>query len=465
MSVLAPRLPEHSRPEHSRPEFGQPDHGQPASGRAVPAGESGLPRLLPPSAQMAAADPRRSIDFTAHLRRHGLPRFRGAALIEQARTAGLTGRGGAAFPVARKLAAVTAAGRPAIVVGNAAEGEPASSKDAALLWFAPQLVLDGLQAAAEAVGARTAYLYLHAADRQCGPDLAGHIRMALASRSAAGIDRASVELVEAPPRFLAGEETALVAMINGGAARPRDKTRRVVERGVGGRPTLVQNVETLANLALIARHGAAWFRGVGTADEPGSVLCTVRDPGGRVRIVETAIGTPLHRLVWLGDDVQALLVGGYHGGWLSASVARQLSLSNADLRPAGAMIGAGVLAALPAAYCGLAETAHIARSLALESAGQCGPCLNGLPAIAAALAAVAEPRPAEGELANLRRLAGLVAGRGACHHPDGTIRFVASALDVFAREIAEHGRGQCTATRSDQFLPLPAAPLSESDWR
>ena len=465
MSVLAPRLPEHSRPEHSRPEFGQPDHGQPASGRAVPAGESGLPRLLPPSAQMAAADPRHSLDFTAHLRRHGLPRFRGAALIEQARTAGLTGRGGAAFPVARKLAAVTAAGRPAIVVGNAAEGEPASSKDAALLWFAPQLVLDGLQAAAEAVGARTAYLYLHAADRQCGPDLAGHIRMALASRSAAGIDRASVELVEAPPRFLAGEETALVAMINGGAARPRDKTRRVVERGVGGRPTLVQNVETLANLAPIARHGAAWFRGVGTADEPGSVLCTVRDPGGRVRIVETAIGTPLHRLVWLGDDVQALLVGGYHGGWLSASVARQLSLSNADLRPAGAMIGAGVLAALPAAYCGLAETAHIARSLALESAGQCGPCLNGLPAIAAALAAVAEPRPAEGELANLRRLAGLVAGRGACHHPDGTIRFVASALDVFAREIAEHGRGQCTATRSDQFLPLPAAPLSESDWR
>jgi hypothetical protein len=88
-----------------------------------------------------------------------------------------------------------------------------------------------------------------------------------------------------------------------------------------------------------------------------------------------------------------------------------------------------------------------------------------LPAIAAALAAVAEPRPAEGELANLRRLAGLVAGRGACHHPDGTIRFVASALDVFAREIAEHGRGQCTATRSDQFLPLPAAPLAESDWR
>jgi NADH:ubiquinone oxidoreductase subunit F (NADH-binding) len=460
MSAPAARLSERSRLEPS-----QPGRCQPESGRAGPTGESGLPRLLPPSAQMAAAEPRDYVDVAAHLRRHGLPRFRGAALIEQAGAAGLTGRGGAAFPMARKLAAVAAAGRPVIVVGNAAEGEPASSKDAALLWFAPQLVLDGLQAAAEAVGARTAYLYLHAADRQKGPDLAGHVRMALASRSAAGTDRASVELVEAPPRFLAGEETALVAMINGRAARPRDKTRRVVERGVGGRPTLVQNVETLANLALIARHGAAWFRGVGTADEPGSVLCTVRDASGRVRIVETAIGTPLHRLVWLGDDVQALLAGGYHGGWLAAGVARQLSLSNADLRPAGAMIGAGVLVALPAAYCGLAETAHVARSLALESAGQCGPCRNGLPAIAAALAAVARPRPAERELADIRRWAGLVAGRGACQHPDGTVRFVASAVKVFAGEIAEHGRGRCTAMRSDQFLPLPAAPLSESDWR
>ena len=455
MSMLAARVFDQTRSQDS----------QPVSRRPIPAGESGLPRLLPPAAQLAAADPRRSLDFTAHLARHGLPRFRGAALIEQAGSAGLTGRGGAAFPVAIKLAAVAGAGRSAIVVGNAAEGEPASSKDAALLWFSPHLVLDGLQAAAEAVGARTAYLCLHAAGRQSGPDLAAHMRAALASRSAAGTGRTGVELVEAPPRFLAGEETALVAMINGGAARPRDKTRRVSERGVEGRPTLVQNVETLADLALIARHGAAWFRSVGTADEPGSMLCTVRDPGGRVRIVETALGTPLHRLVWLGDDVQALLVGGYHGGWLAASSARQLSLSNADLRPAGAMIGAGVLVALPAAYCGLAETARVARSLALESAGQCGPCFNGLPAIAAALAAIAEPRPARQELANLMRWAGLVAGRGACHHPDGTLRFVASALDVFAGEIAEHSRSRCTAMRSDQFLPLQAAALAESDWR
>ncbi len=431
---------------------------------AALAGESGLPRILAPAAGPAAAQAKVGLDFATHLRRHGLPRFHGAALTEQAGAAGLTGRGGAAFPVARKLAAVAAAGRPAVVVGNAAEGEPASSKDAALLRLAPHLVLDGLQAGAEAVGARTAYLCLHA-PRRSGSDLAGHLRSALASRLAAGTDRVDVQIVELPARFLAGEETALVASINGGPARPRDKARRVFERGVDGRPTLVHNVETLTHLALIARHGAAWFRSVGTADEPGSMLCTIRGPSGRAQVVEAALGTPLGRLLPLGDDVQAVLAGGYHGGWVTLAEARRLSLCNADLRTAGAFVGAGVLVALPAAYCGLAETAEVARSLALESAGQCGPCFNGLPAIATALAAVARPRPAERELANLRRWAGLVTGRGACHHPDGTVRFVSSALRVFAAEVAEHSRGRCTATRRDQFLPLPAAPLAELDWR
>jgi NADH:ubiquinone oxidoreductase subunit F (NADH-binding) len=274
-----------------------------------------------------------------------------------------------------------------------------------------------------------------------------------------------VELIEAPARFLAGEETALVAGIDGGAARPADKQYRVFQRGVGGRPTLVQNVETLAHLALIARHGATWFRSAGTRAEPGTMLCTVRESNGQARVLEAALGTPLSWLVELGDDIQAVLVGGYHGGWLSLTDARRLGLCNADLRPAGTIAGAGVLVALPTAYCGLAETASVARSLALESAGQCGPCFNGLPAIAAALADLAGPRPAGQSLANLQRWAGLVTGRGACHHPDGTVRFVASALTVFAPETAEHARGRCTATSSARFLPVTAPAVTESDWR
>jgi len=447
-----------SAPGRSYPGAGLPRH-------PAPAGESGLPRLLP-HATRAGDQP--AHDLQAHLRWHGRPRWHGEALIEQAEAAGLTGRGGAAFPVGRKLRAVATAGRVPVVVANGAEGEPASSKDAALLWYAPHLVLDGLQLAAEAVGADAAYLYLHSGPT--GPDLASHLRHAIAQREAAGTERLAITIVLAPPRFLAGEETALVARINGGPARPAYKKHRVFERGVGGRPTLVQNVETLAHLALIARHGAAWFASVGTATEPGSMLCTVRGPDGRARIVETALGTPLARLMPLDDGVQAVLAGGYHGGWLTPSAARELTLANADLRSAGAIAGAGVLVALPAGCCGLAETGNVVRSLALESAGQCGPCLNGLPAIAAALTELARPRPAPQHLDNVRRWSGQVTGRGACHHPDGTVRFVASALRVFDAEIAAHARGRCTANRRDPFLPLPAAgvtgsALTEADWR
>ncbi len=445
---------------------------QSAVGHPVVPGEPGLPRLLPVANSTGAARAAAAttlepgLDLVAHLRRYGRARFRGAALIEHVQAAGLTGRGGAAFPVATKLSALANAGGSPVAVANGAEGEPASSKDAALLWYAPHLVLDGLQLAAEVVGAGNAYVYVHAgSDARGGPDLPWHLQAAIAQRQAAGTDRVSVELVEAPARFLAGEETALVSRINGGAARPADKRYRVFQRGVGGRPTLVQNVETLAHLALIARHGAAWFRSVGTRAEPGSMLCTVRESDGQVRVVEAALGTPLSLILRLGDDVQAVLSGGYHGGWLSLTDARRLSLCNAELRPAGAIAGAGVLIALPAARCGLAETASVARSLALESAGQCGPCFNGLPSIATALADLARLRPAGPALANLQRWAGVVTGRGACHHPDGTVRFVASALTVFGAEIAEHARGRCTATQREPFLPLTAPPMTESDWR
>jgi NADH:ubiquinone oxidoreductase subunit F (NADH-binding) len=125
-----------------------------------------------------------------------------------------------------------------------------------------------------------------------------------------------------------------------------------------------------------------------------------------------------------------------------------------------------VLAALPGDRCGLAESARVVRYLALESAGQCGPCVNGLPRMAAALAELAGPRPSPRAAADLQRWCGLVEKRGACHHPDGTVRLVNSTLRVFAAEMDQHSRGYCTATTRRPFLPLPAdAPLDDADWR
>jgi NADH:ubiquinone oxidoreductase subunit F (NADH-binding) len=436
-----------SPPGQAHPGTATPDGAAPGGARSAL-----LPRLLPPAGPPAS-------DLAAHLDRHGpLPYRGGGLLISEVRAAGLTGRGGAAFPVHRKLAAVAAApGRP-IVVGNGAEGEPASDKDKTLLRVAPHLVLDGLQLAAEAVGAGPAVLYVGS-----GSPVLRQLGALIAERAVCGLDRAQVKVVGAPPRFLAGQESALASRLSGGAALPGFTPPRVFERGVNGRPTLVQNVETLAHLALIARYGAGWFRAAGTPDEPGTMLCTLRQADGAAGVTEVPIGTPLASLLHLGT-AQAVLTGGYHGAWIPAAEAARLPLSNAALRPLGAFVGAGILAALPADQCGLAETARVARYLALESAGQCGPCLNGLPRMAAALTDLAGPRPRPEVLASLSRWAGLTTGRGACHHPDGTVRFIRSALRTFEAEIGLHCRGGCSAATGRPFLPVPAGPSDESDW-
>jgi NADH:ubiquinone oxidoreductase subunit F (NADH-binding) len=426
-----------------------------------------LPRLLP-----AAQDGKQVQDLHTHLARHGrLPyRDRTGTLIRDIEAAGLTGRGGAAFPVHRKLAAVYEASdrrrRPPVVIANGAESEPASDKDATLLWLAPHLVLDGLQLVAEAIGADTAILYTHA-DRT--HDVGRRLRNAVAEREAVTLDRVPVQLAEAPPRFLAGQETALINHLSGGPAVPTFVPPRITERGYNGAPTLVQNVETLAHLALIARRGPRWFRAVGTADEPGSMLATIRRADGKPRITEVPLGMPLKELTGELRPDQGVLLGGYHGTWISGQQATTLTLDNASLGTAAARLGAGIVITLPADRCGLIETANAVRYLALESAGQCGPCLNGLPRMAAAFAELASGRARPHTRADLERWCGLVAGRGACHHPDGTANLVRSALITFAAEADRHTAGRCSAARpganTKPFLPIPKATArTEDDW-
>ena len=408
----------------------------------------GLPRLL------AGVRPEgRPLSLDAHLRRHGPLPFdgrRGHAahdVVSLVAQSGLTGRGGAAFPVATKLEAVRAGrGRP-VVLANGAEGEPASGKDKVLLAYTPHLVLDGAVLAARAVGARE--VIVATASRTA----AAAVAAAVAERRDQGI---SIRGVTVPDRFVAGEETALVQFVNGGPCLPTFTPPRPSERGVGGAPTLVQNVETLAHLALVARYGPEWFRSVGTPDEPGSALVTlsgaVRQPG----VYEIPLGRPFAELLkeagGITVDVQAFLVGGYFGTWISGADAGTARLSNADLAPLGAALGARAIVALPAETCGVAETARVAAYLAAESAGQCGPCVHGLAAVANDLERVLHRRDRVDE-SLLRRRLGLIPGRGACRHPDGAVKLVASALDVFHAEFTRHFNGHRCSGGGRPVLP------------
>ena len=358
----------------------------------------------------------------------------GPGLIGELEASGLTGRGGAAFPVWQKMAAVASSRTAgAVVVANGAEGEPLSFKDNMLLQHAPHLVLDGLLAAAGAVRATRLYLYSQE------PGLAP-VRRALTERTDAG----KVRLVPAPDTFVAGEASAVLNAIRTGTAMPVDRTQRLSETGLHGRPTLVHNVETLAHIGLIARFGAAWFRTVGTARDPGTRLISVSGDVPAATVLEVPGDVPVEDVLRAAqaepDTLSAVLAGGYHGQWAAPSGAR-LSAAGPErqtIRP-----GAGVLFALGRQRCGLAATADVVNYLASQSARQCGPCRFGLPALADAWDQLAAGHGGPRLVAELQRLGLLTAGRGACHHPDGTVRMAASALEFFAEDVRLHLAGGC----------------------
>jgi NADH:ubiquinone oxidoreductase subunit F (NADH-binding) len=380
-----------------------------------------------------------------------------AALIAEVERAGLTGRGGGAFPAGRKLRAVADAtgGRgTAVLVANGSESEPASRKDAVLLSRSPHLVLDGVSLAAEAIGAARAYLCL--GSRRA---LARTLGDALVERERAGLSRVQVEIIGGHDGYLAGQETALISVLNGGRPTPTFIPPWPAAKGVRRQPTLVLNVETLAHVALIARYGATWFRSVGAATSPGSALITVTGAVRRPGVREIPLGTPLGealRRSGLDSAAQAVLTGGYFGTWLALPAMLTVPMSMPGLRAVGASFGAGVFAVLPDSACGLAETARVTGYLASEVAGQCGPCRNGMPALAEAMNWIAFGRPDADVIGWARRLTGLIAGRGACHLPDGAADLVASALTVFSAELSAHAQaGPCERTRRPAILPIP----------
>jgi NADH:ubiquinone oxidoreductase subunit F (NADH-binding) len=378
-----------------------------------------LPRLL------ADGEP----TLAAHRHRYGtLPEITKPELISALEAARLCGRGGAGFPSARKFASLR--GAKPVVVANGAEGEPLSIKDAVLLKRAPHLVLDGLELAARAVTADKLYLYLPA-------HVAATVEGALAERRKTGIDRYKPTVVEAPNTFIAGEESALVSRIEGGPAVPRDRTVVTAISGVRGRPTLVNNVETLAHIALIARFGPSWFRAMGDPDNPGSMLVTLSGAMTKRGVFEVPTGALVSDLVERcgatdPKTVRAILIGGYHGSWIAASAFGSTPVS-----------GVGIVHALGAHECGLARTAAIADYLAEQSARQCGPCRTGLPRLATLLATLAYDSADHACVSEIRRLADLVDGRGACRHPDGTARLVRSTLDTFSDDIEHHLHRRC----------------------
>jgi NADH:ubiquinone oxidoreductase subunit F (NADH-binding) len=389
-----------------------------------------------------------------------------AGLIEAVTQAGLTGRGGAGFPTGTKMAAVAHGKGPAVVVANGMDSEPASDKDEALLSRAPHLVLDGAALAAASVGASQVFI--------CVPrfknSLIGLVQRAVAERTRAGIDPVAIAVHDPPGGYVSSSETALVNWLNGNEAKPTATPPRPFQRGVDRRPTLISNVETFAHIGLIARFGPEWFRQGGRPEAPGSMLVTVSGAVAAPGVFEVAGGTPVGAALDLaGPDERSgfVLIGGYFGSWNKIAQVGHLPLAQSTLRPVGASPGAGVLVVLPHDSCGLTETARLLAWFAEQSAGQCGPCRFGLPAIADDFARLASGHPDGYLLDRLERRLGQINGRGACAHPDGAVRLASSALSAFAPDVRAHASSRpCLhappGSAPDPVLPIPAHAEAEA---
>jgi NADH:ubiquinone oxidoreductase subunit F (NADH-binding) len=403
------------------------------------------------------------MSLQAHLDTHGaLPEARrrdrrgAAALIDQIEQAGLGGRGGAGFPMARKMRTVAGGRGKPIVVVNATEGEPASLKDRTLIETLPHLVLDGAVLAARAIGADEAIVCV------CESAGVGLERTAQAIQEREGLPGHWPRLVlnAAPEGYVVGQESALVNHLNGGPATPTFTPPMPFERGVRRRPTLINNAETLAHVALIGRHGPRWFHELGLPDQPGSTLVTLSGPLTYPGVYEVEYGASLSSLIDAAGGtkgrVRAALFGGYAGTWVDGAALPNVALSKAHLAPYGATLGAGVVLLLSEDACPVAETVRVSRWLAEQSAGQCGPCVHGLASLAQTLEQVCTGTARGQAIARVEQLSALVNRRGACAHPDGAARFVLSAVDVFAEEFADHARhGVCDACARASELPLP----------
>jgi NADH:ubiquinone oxidoreductase subunit F (NADH-binding) len=374
-------------------------------------------------------------------------------LLEEVELSGILGRGGAAFPLAVKLRAVRDAGRrgrDTVVVANGEEGEPASVKDRWLLRHRPHLVLDGVRLAAQVIGARRAYVYV--SDRRS----AAAVEAAVAEVAPDSIGDLTVTVVAVEPGYVAGEETAAVRSINGGPAKPTDKPPRPYEEGVAGLPTLVSNVETLANLPFLHRHGAEAFRAEGTSMSPGTFLLTITGAGKPPALYEVPHGLQFTKLLdWHGispDQLRGVLMGGYFAGLVNREIL-DTTLDHETMRRLGSGLGCGAIS-LITDECPVAVAASVMAYFDRENAGQCGSCFNGTAAMSAVTEALRDGVATQDDMTRLERWSVVLRGRGACATLDAATNVAATLLVQFPQAVARHMRGECEDCRADAFSAI-----------
>jgi len=379
-----------------------------------------------------------------------------ADVIEIVAASGLRGRGGAGFPTGTKWRSVADAASDAggcHMVCNAAEGEPATAKDRALLDRNPFAVIEGLAIGMHAIGADGAYIgvkkqFAHAVERLTAA------RDAAVDSGWPGAER--IRIVPGPDEYLFGEESAMLEVFEGKLPLPRilpPYQTGLFATMTEPNPTAVNNVETLSHVAAILRDGADWFREVGTTESPGTMVFTVVGDVARPGVYELPLGTPARELIvdLAGATDVLAIYAGTSNSVITPDVL-DLPLDFDSFAEAGTGLGSGGFAVYDTSRDIVQVCAALARFLAIESCGQCLACKLGTAEISDRLDALVRGDGTPADIAEIRRRTETVTDQNRCYLPVGAALLVRSTLDTFADDVEAHvGR----ATDPGVAVPVP----------
>ncbi len=369
-------------------------------------------------------------------------------VVDTVKDAGLRGRGGAGFPTWVKwLACREAAEGSRNLICNADEGDPGAFMNRSLIEGDPHAVVEGMLIAAYAIGADHGYVYIRAeyplAIARLRSALAAARRLGLLGEHILGSDFSfDVTLKEGAGAFVCGEETALIASIEGRRGMPRSRPPFPAVSGLWERPTIIDNVETLATLPAILDRGAAWYAGHGTAASKGTKTFALVGKVRRTGLIEVPFGTTLRSVIYdigggLAKDFKAVQTGGPSGGCLSDEFL-DTPIEYETLAAAGSIIGSGGLIVLDRDTCIVDTARYFLGFTQDESCGKCVPCRVGTGHLVGILDAICEGRAELADLDRLERLARVVKTSSLCGLGQTAPNPVLSSLKYFREEFVEH---------------------------
>ncbi len=387
-------------------------------------------------------------------------------VIDELKRAGLRGRGGAGFPTGLKWDKVVHHRLAEhYFVCNAGEHEPGTFKDRYLIQHYPHRLIEGCLIAAFTVGARASYIYLNAEFREARNSLAQAMEQARArgvlgdNVLGSGVDLA-LEIFDGHGSYVAGEETAMLESMQGRPAQPKAKPPFYpTDFGLHGKPTLVNNVETLSHVPAILRNGGQWFREMGVEQSPGTMLFSLSGAVNRPGVYELPLGMPLRHLIeecgggmLPGRMVKAVFPGGPSFAMVGPDEL-DLPMDFDSLKQAGTGLGSAGVIVVDDATCMVAHTLALSTFFREESCGQCPSCRIGTEHLEALIAKIETGNGTHGDLEKLLQICGFVKGTGYCTLVTGAAVLVQNSLRLFRHEFEDH-----IVKQACPFSPTAAEP-------